>query len=83
LPSLFSFAFTAAAGGWLSYGPNFDELYDQSVGYVDRIFRGARPADLPVEMPRKLDLVINLKTATTLGLKMPQSLLLRADEVIR
>ena len=82
LPTFFSIGFNARAGGLLSYGPSFFELYDQAVVYVDRILRGARPADLPVEMPRKLELVVNLKTARSLGLTVPQSILLGADAVI-
>jgi putative ABC transport system substrate-binding protein len=82
LPTFFSVAYNAHAGGLLSYGPSFFEVYDQAVVYVDRILRGARPADLPVEMPKKLELIVNLKTARTLGLTVPQSILLSADTII-
>ena len=69
-------------GGFLSYGPNFPDLYYRAAGLIDRIFKGARPGDLPVEQPAKLELVINLKTAKELGITLPPSLLARADEVI-
>jgi putative ABC transport system substrate-binding protein len=70
------------AGGLMSYAPNLPNLFKRSATYVDKILRGANPAELPVERPIKLDLVINLKTAKALGLKIPQSLLIRADRVI-
>jgi putative ABC transport system substrate-binding protein len=70
------------AGGLVSYGPNFPDLFRRSGDYVDKILRGAKPADIPVEQPVKFDLVINNTTAKALGLVVPESLLLRANEVL-
>ena len=72
----------AASGGLVSYGPNYPDLFRRSADYVDRILRGTKPADLPVEQPTKFDLVINLTTAKALGLTVPDKLLALADEVI-
>ena len=82
LPSIWEAGIFVRDGGLLAYGPSFPDMYRRSAGYVAKILGGQRPADLPVEQPVKFELAVNLKTARTLGLAIPQSLLLRADEVI-
>jgi putative ABC transport system substrate-binding protein len=82
LPTVYFQRFFVAAGGLISYGPNFADQFRRAAGYVDRILKGEKPADLPVQAPSKYELVINLKTAKALGLTMQPSVLARADEVI-
>jgi putative ABC transport system substrate-binding protein len=82
LPTMLPFREHVEAGGLMSYGANFPDLFRRAGDYVDKILRGTKPADIPVEQPTKFDLVINLKTAKALGLDVPSSVLIRADEVI-
>ena len=82
LPAVYPFRYFATRGGLISYGPDSIEPYRRAAGYVDRILRGEKPTNLPVQAPAKYDLVINLKTAKSLDLRVPSSLLARADEVI-
>ena len=81
-PRCTSERFFPAPGGLISYGPDYIDQYRRAAGYIDRILKGEKPADLPVQAPTKYELVINLKTAKALGLTVPSSLLGRADEVI-
>jgi ABC-type uncharacterized transport system substrate-binding protein len=82
LPIVYGLKEAPLAGGFMSYGPDFTDLFRRAAGYVDKILRGADPRDLPIEQASKFELVINLKTAKALGLTIPPSLLLRADQVI-
>jgi len=83
LPAIYRSKPFIETGGLIAYGPNYPDLYRRTATYVDKIFRGANPGELPVEQPTKFELIINLKAAKALDLQIPQSLLLRADEVIR
>jgi putative tryptophan/tyrosine transport system substrate-binding protein len=82
LPAVYQERYYVAGGGLVSYGPNFNDQYRRAADYVDRILKGEKPADMPVQAPTKYELIVNLKTAKTLGLTVPAPLLARADEVI-
>jgi putative tryptophan/tyrosine transport system substrate-binding protein len=82
LPTMYGGREQVAAGGLMSYAPNYANQFRRAADFVDRILRGTKPADIPVEQPTKFELVINLKTAKALGLEVPSSILVRADEVI-
>ena len=82
LPTMYGLRDYANAGGLIAYGPNLAQMYRRTATYVDKILKGAKPEDLPVEQPARFELLINLKTAKTLGLEIPPTLLSIADEVI-
>jgi putative ABC transport system substrate-binding protein len=82
MPGIYAAREFIDAGGLALYGVSYPDLYRRAATYVDRIFKGAKPADLPIEQPTRFELVLNLKTAKALGLEMPASVLARADEVI-
>jgi putative ABC transport system substrate-binding protein len=83
LPTIYGSKVFAEAGGLISYGVDYADQIRRSAWYVDRIFKGAKPGELPIEQPTKFELVVNSKTAKALGLSIPESVLLKADEVIR
>jgi putative ABC transport system substrate-binding protein len=83
IPAMYEFGFLVQDGGLMSYGVNSDDIFRRAAVYVDRIFKGAKPGELPVEQPTRYYLLVNLKTAKALGLTIPQSVLFRATEVIR
>jgi putative ABC transport system substrate-binding protein len=83
LPAVYGLGEYAEVGGLLAYGPNRLDMFRRAATYVDQVLKGAKPGDLPVEQPKKFALIINLKTAKALGLTLPQSLLVRADEIIQ
>jgi putative ABC transport system substrate-binding protein len=82
LPAIYGFRYFTEAGGLMSYGPNLADVYRQSARLVGKILKGERPADLPIELPTRYELIVNLKVAKAIGLTLPDSFLLLADEVI-
>ena len=83
IPAMYEYSFLVRDGGLMSYGPSPEDDFRRAALYIDRIFKGAKPADLPAEQPTRYYLTVNLKTAATLGLTIPPSLLVRADDVVQ
>jgi ABC-type uncharacterized transport system substrate-binding protein len=83
LPSIAMFPTFVQEGGLMSYGPDIRQLFEQTASYIDRVLKGAKPGEVPIERPRHFYLVVNLKTARTLGVTIPPSLMIRADQVIQ
>jgi putative ABC transport system substrate-binding protein len=83
LPTVYAYRELVDAGGLMSFGPNYAEMHRRAAYYVDRILKGAKPRELPIEVPTKFELIINLKRAMSLGLEIPEAVLLRADEIVR
>jgi len=82
LPAMYPYRDFVVAGGLMSYAPSYEDLFRRSATYVDKILRGAKPSDLPIEQPTKFELLVNLRAAKALGLVIPSSILLRADQVV-
>jgi putative ABC transport system substrate-binding protein len=82
IPAIYEYAFLARDGGLMAYGPDVEAIFDRAAGLVDRILKGDNPADLPLELPTRFQLAVNLHTASAIGLTIPESILVRADEVI-
>ena len=82
IPGVYAYRELVEAGGLMSFGPNYADMHRRAANYVNKILKGAKPADLPVEQPTKFELFVNVKAAKAMGLKIPESFLLRADEVI-
>ena len=83
LPAVYAYREMVVAGGLMSFGPNYAEMHRRAAAYVDRILRGAKPGELPIELPTKFELIVNIKAAKALDLTIPQSVLVRADEIVR
>ena len=82
IPAIYEFDWNVREGGLMAYGPDMDAMFDRAAGLADRILKGAKPAELPLELPTRLRLSVNLKTAQALGIEFPESIVLRADDVI-